>query len=165
MAYNIKVLGAWTLSSEFFLLVAFMTIVQETGAATNTVRKILNQFCSACTLTPFWKGDTENNVLEYITRRTAGSARRHRRHARHFSFSLIEGNKVQEKSWKEIFKKENNMWQKHDLLMKTWLTHSFLSIFCPLKTPRRLSSSMRPEHKHLIVVLAFMGIRLLVNVA
>ena len=56
MAYNIKVLGAWTLSSEFFLLVAFMTIVQETGAATNTVRKILNQFCSACTLTPFWKG-------------------------------------------------------------------------------------------------------------
>lgn len=56
MAYNIKVLGAWTISRELFLPVAFNTIAQETGVATNTVGTILNQFCSACTLTPFWKG-------------------------------------------------------------------------------------------------------------
>ena len=56
MAYNIKVLEAWTISRELFLPVAFNFIARETGVATNTVGTILNQFCSACTLTPFWKG-------------------------------------------------------------------------------------------------------------
>lgn len=39
-----------------FLLVAFNTIAQETGVATNTVRKIWNQFYSTRTLTPSSKG-------------------------------------------------------------------------------------------------------------
>lgn len=107
-----------------FLPVAFNSIAQETGVATNTVRKIWNQFCSAHTLTPFSKGGNFSSKLSagdlalIETLKTmrgsislgkiASCARRHRRRARHFSFSFMKGNKIQVTFWKEIFEKENN---------------------------------------------------------